>query len=99
MSTVRRLAAILAADVVGYSRLRGVGAAHVVALVKGEIEKPSDFDGVVHISLDCGHWRTDLGRELKAGGFPIDWNKVHAEPRMTYSRKQITTRPATKANK
>jgi hypothetical protein len=54
-----------------------LGAAHVVALVKGEIEKPSDFDGVVYISLDS-NWQLDLGRELKAAGFPIDWNKVHA---------------------
>jgi hypothetical protein len=55
-----------------------LGAAHVVALVKGEVEKPSDFDGVVYISLNSGNWQTDLGRELKAAGFPIDWNKVHA---------------------
>jgi predicted nucleotide-binding protein len=55
-----------------------LGAAHVVALVKGQLEKPSDFDGVVYVSMDSGNWQTDLGRELKAAGFPIDWNKVHA---------------------
>jgi predicted nucleotide-binding protein len=54
-----------------------LGAARVAALVKGEVEKPSDFDGVVYISMNSGNWQTDLGRELKAAGFPIDWNKVH----------------------
>jgi predicted nucleotide-binding protein len=49
---------------------------HVAALVKGKIERPSDFDGVVYISLDEGNWRTDLARELEAAGYLIDWNKV-----------------------
>ncbi len=49
---------------------------HVAALVKGDIERPSDFDGVVYISLDQGDWRAALGRELKAAGYEFDWNKV-----------------------
>jgi predicted nucleotide-binding protein len=51
-------------------------AERVAALVKGAIERPSDFDGVVYISLDDGTWQTQLGRELKEAGYPIDWNKV-----------------------
>lgn len=54
-----------------------LGPAHVAALVKGEIETPSDFDGVVFIQLDNGSaWKMELGRELQAAGYEIDWNAV-----------------------
>jgi predicted nucleotide-binding protein len=53
-----------------------LGASNVAALVKGDIERPSDFDGVVYISLDGGDWRMALARELKAAGYSVDWNKV-----------------------
>jgi predicted nucleotide-binding protein len=53
-----------------------LGPEKVSALVRGDIERPSDFDGIVYISLDQGHWKIDLGRELKAAGFEIDFNKV-----------------------
>jgi predicted nucleotide-binding protein len=45
-------------------------------LIKGEIERPSDFDGVVYISLDDADWQMRLGRELQAAGYKIDWNKA-----------------------
>jgi predicted nucleotide-binding protein len=47
-----------------------------VAAMKGKVERPSDFEGVVYISLDQGSWKTDLGKELKEAGFEIDWNAV-----------------------
>lgn len=53
-----------------------LGPARVAALVKGDVERPSDFDGVVYISLDDGAWKTDLGKELQAAGYEIDWNKL-----------------------
>jgi predicted nucleotide-binding protein len=53
-----------------------LGPDRVAALVKGDIERPSDFDGVVYISLDDADWQMRLGRELQAAGYPIDWNKV-----------------------
>jgi predicted nucleotide-binding protein len=53
-----------------------LGPERVAALVKGDIERPSDFDGVVYISLDDGNWKIELGRELQAAGYVIDWNKV-----------------------
>ncbi len=53
-----------------------LGPDRVAALVKGDIERPSDFDGVVYISLDSANWQMELGRELKAAGYVIDWNKV-----------------------
>jgi predicted nucleotide-binding protein len=53
-----------------------LGPSRVAALVKGDIERPSDFDGVVYISLDSANWQMELGRELREAGYPIDWNKM-----------------------
>jgi predicted nucleotide-binding protein len=53
-----------------------LGPEHVIAVVKGDVELPSDYDGVVYISLDKEDWRTKLGGELDAAGYAIDWNKV-----------------------
>jgi len=35
---------------------------------QGDVERPSDVDGVVHISSDGGNWKMDLAREIKAAG-------------------------------
>lgn len=44
-----------------------LGPQRVVALVKGEIERPSDFDGIVYIPVDAaGAWKMLLAREFKA---------------------------------
>lgn len=53
-----------------------LGQERVAALVKGDVERPSDFDGVVYIPLDQGHWKIDLAKELKAAGFEVDFNSV-----------------------
>lgn len=53
-----------------------LGAEKVTALVKGDVEKPSDFEGVVYISLDQPNWKLDLAREIKSSGLGIDFNKV-----------------------
>lgn len=53
-----------------------LGPEHVAALVKGDVELPSDFDGVVYISLDKEDWQTKLGMELQTAGYEINWNKV-----------------------
>jgi predicted nucleotide-binding protein len=53
-----------------------LGPDRVAAMVKGEIERPSDFDGVIYISIDTGDWRVKLGQELQAAGYEIDWNQV-----------------------
>lgn len=53
-----------------------LGQERVAALVKGDIEPPSDFDGVAYISLDNGAWKMDLSKELEAAGYKIDWNDV-----------------------
>ena len=53
-----------------------LGQERVAALVKGDIERPSDFDGVAYISLDNGAWKMELSKELDAAGYTINWNDV-----------------------
>jgi predicted nucleotide-binding protein len=53
-----------------------LGPEHVAALVKNDIELPSDYDGVAYISLDKEDWQTKLGIELKEAGYKFDWNKM-----------------------
>ena len=54
-----------------------LGRKKVCALSKGDIERPSDFDGILYVSLDDEDgWKIRLLRELKAAGFGIDANQV-----------------------
>ena len=53
-----------------------LGRKRVCALTKGNVEIPSDYDGVVYISLDDGGWKMNLIRELKNVGFDVDANKA-----------------------
>jgi predicted nucleotide-binding protein len=54
-----------------------LGSSHVAALVKGDVETPSDFDGIGYIALDtAGGWKGLLARELKQAGVPFDPAKV-----------------------
>lgn len=57
--------------------LAALGQNHVCALVKGDLELPSDYDGVVYIQMDDrGSWRFLLVKELNAAGFKVDANKL-----------------------
>lgn len=50
-----------------------LGSASVAALMKGEVERPSDFDGIGYINFDVnGRWKTDLARELHYARVPFD---------------------------
>ena len=54
-----------------------VGRNRVCALMRGDIERPSDYDGVVYIRMDDNDgWKLPLARELKAAGFDIDLNRT-----------------------
>jgi predicted nucleotide-binding protein len=53
-----------------------LGPERVAALVEGDVELPSDFDGVVYISFDKADWQTQLGIELQAADYQFDWNTV-----------------------
>ena len=52
-----------------------IGRERVCALIKGDVEIPSDYAGVVYIDLDeSGGWKMKLARELTEAGFPVDLN-------------------------
>ena len=54
-----------------------LGRQRVCALVKGHVETPSDYDGVVYTDLDsAGGWRMKLVQELKAAELDVDANRV-----------------------
>lgn len=53
-----------------------LGRGRVVALVKGDVEVPSDYQGVAYIAFDqAGAWKMLLARELKKAGLNVDLNK------------------------
>lgn len=57
--------------------LGSLGPANVAALVKGIVETPSDFDGVLYIGIDdAGMWKFAVAKELIAAGYQVDLNKV-----------------------
>lgn len=52
-----------------------LGRKRVCALVKEGVEWPSDYNGVLYVSLDnLGAWRMELLRELKEAGYRVDAN-------------------------
>ncbi len=54
-----------------------LGRERVCTLVKGNVETPSDYDGVIYIPLDGSDgWKLRLIRELKSVGFNVDANQV-----------------------
>ena len=54
-----------------------LGRNRVCALTKGDIEIPSDYDGVIYIPLDdAGGWRMELVKELKSAGIDVDANRA-----------------------
>ena len=56
-----------------------LGRGRVCALVKGDVERPSDYDGVLYIPLDdSGGWEMRLIQELKSAGYDIDANRAFA---------------------
>ena len=54
-----------------------IGRENVCALVKGDIEKPTDIAGVVYISMDeGGGWKLAVAKEMKSSGYDVDLNKI-----------------------
>ena len=50
-----------------------LGRENVCSLVKGNIETPNDISGVVYVALnECGAWKTEVAKELKACGYTIN---------------------------
>lgn len=54
-----------------------LGRGKVCALHKGDLELPSDFQGVLYTHLDPnGGWHISLAREMRAAGLDVDMNHV-----------------------
>nr|WP_197535372.1 nucleotide-binding protein [Bradyrhizobium sp. ORS 278] len=54
-----------------------LGPAHVAALLKSGVEKPSDFDGIAYISYGQGtSWKTELAREMLHAKISFDTSAV-----------------------
>lgn len=54
-----------------------LGRDKVIGLVKGDIEVPSDYSGVLSVPIDeQGAWRFQLVKELKSVGYDVDANKA-----------------------
>ena len=54
-----------------------LGRHRVSLIVKGDVEIPSDFAGVLYTEIDdSGVWKKKIARELKAAGFAIDENQA-----------------------
>ena len=52
-----------------------LGRKRVCALVRDDVDRPSDYDGVVYIRMDDSDgWKLPLIRELRNAGFPVDAN-------------------------
>jgi predicted nucleotide-binding protein len=54
-----------------------LGRERVCALHLGEIEIPSDYNGVLFVPMDAADgWKLRLAKEMKAAGLPVDMNDV-----------------------
>ena len=54
--------------------LGNLGRDRTCALRKGDVELPSDYSGILYISMDDRAWKLDLVRELKQAGLDVDAN-------------------------
>ena len=53
-----------------------LGRGRVCALLKGDIEKPSDISGIIYKTIDDkGMWRIEVAKELDEAGYDVDMNK------------------------
>jgi predicted nucleotide-binding protein len=54
-----------------------LGRKKVCALYKGDVELPSDYQGVLYVPMDdAGGWKLLLAREMRHAGLDIDMNKA-----------------------
>lgn len=54
-----------------------IGRNNVCALVKGNVETPSDISGVVYTPMDENDaWHFSVAKELRKAGYTIDMNKI-----------------------
>lgn len=55
-----------------------LGSERVCVLRKGEVEKPSDDQGILYIEVKDGSndWKREVAKELKNAGYDVDLNKI-----------------------
>jgi predicted nucleotide-binding protein len=54
-----------------------IGRNKVCALYKEDVEIPSDYDGVLYVTLDTTDaWKLKLAKEIKQAGIDVDLNKI-----------------------
>ncbi len=54
-----------------------IGRERVCALLKADVEIPSDYHGVVYLKMDdAGAWKLALAREIHSAGIEVDLNKT-----------------------
>ena len=54
-----------------------IGRGRVCALIKGDVEIPSDYSGVVYVKMDeSPGWQFELVKELYNAGLPVDANRL-----------------------
>ena len=54
-----------------------LGRGKVMALKKGDLEVPGDYDGVVYTPFDDhGGWKQKLVKELQVAGYNVDANAL-----------------------
>jgi predicted nucleotide-binding protein len=54
-----------------------LGRNKVCALYKGDVELPSDYQGVLYVPMDeAGGWKLLLAREMRHSGLDVDMNKA-----------------------
>ena len=53
-----------------------LGRQKVCLLIKGEIENPSDLDGILYKRIDGDEWKLKVARDMQKAGLPVDLNDV-----------------------
>jgi predicted nucleotide-binding protein len=46
------------------------------ALHNGNVEIPSDYHGVVYVSMDEADWKFRIAAELRQAGYAVDFNRL-----------------------
>ena len=58
-----------------------LGRGHVAALLKGDVEIPSDLQGIVYTKMDeHDAWKTKIAKEMKAAGLAVDLKQALDRP-------------------
>ena len=54
-----------------------LGREKVCLLIKGELENPSDLNGILYVPMDeLQAWRDKLAKEMQSAELPVDRNKL-----------------------